>query len=42
MYWAVYSGVFSNQDDALAHRDDLRERYPDLAGCSLKEVSSKP
>jgi len=41
-FWAVYSGVSSNQDVALAYRDDLRERYPDLAGCSLKEVSSKP
>lgn len=37
-HWAVYSGVFESQRDAVDHRDQLRARYPDLGGAYLKSV----
>jgi hypothetical protein len=40
-FWAVYSGVFKSQDEAAAHRDQLRDRYPDLRGCYLKIVTNQ-
>lgn len=39
--WAVYSGVFERKRDALDHRDDLRNRFPDLASAYLKYVTSE-
>jgi hypothetical protein len=41
-FWAVYSGVFQSQDEAAAHRDRLRDRYPDLRSCYLKSVTNQP
>jgi hypothetical protein len=40
-FWAVYSGVFKSQDEAAAHRDQLRDRFPDLRGCYLKIVTNQ-
>lgn len=39
--WAVYSGIFEAQGDATAHRDDLRDRFPDLASAYLKLVTNE-
>jgi hypothetical protein len=39
--WAVYSGVFEAQSDATAHRDELRDRFPDLASAYLKFVRNE-
>jgi len=39
--WAIYSGVFETQREATQHRDDLRGRFPDLAGAYVKTVSNQ-
>lgn len=39
--WAVYSGIFEAQGDATAHRDELRDRFPDLASAYLKLVTNE-
>jgi hypothetical protein len=41
-FWAVYSGVFESQSDAVAHRNDLRKRYRELGGCYIKLVTNAP
>jgi hypothetical protein len=38
--WAVYSGVYEHRRDAEKHRDELRNRGPDLANAYLKHVTS--
>ena len=40
-FWAVYSGVFKTQSEAAGHRDDLRQRYPELRGCYLKTITNE-
>jgi SPOR domain len=40
-YWAVYSGVFDNADDAVQHRDELRESFPDLSRAYHKRVTNQ-
>jgi SPOR domain len=38
-YWVVYSGVFSSEQDALDHRDEIRQAHPDLGNCYVKQVT---
>jgi SPOR domain len=38
-YWVVYSGVFPSEQDALDHRDEIRQTHPDLGNCYVKQVT---
>jgi hypothetical protein len=40
-YWAVYSGVFQDVDEALRHRDELRDSFPDLSKAYHKQVTNQ-
>jgi SPOR domain len=38
-YWVVYSGVFSSEQDALNHRDEIRQAHQNLRNCYVKQVT---
>jgi SPOR domain len=38
-YWVVYSGVFPSEQEALDHRDEIRQAHPDLGNCYVKQVT---
>jgi len=42
-YWAVYSGVFSTPEDAVARCRELKDQHPDtITSCYSKNVSNEP
>lgn len=40
-YWAVYSGVFDNVDEAVQRRDELRHSFTNLSGAYHKLVTNR-
>ena len=40
-YWAVYSGVFDNLDEAVRRRDELRHNFDNLSGAYHKLVTNQ-
>lgn len=40
-YWVVYSGVFSTWQEAVDHRDEIRQAHRDLGNCYAKQVTGR-